>query len=129
VERLEHCPPAEHGRFYNSQDFTLNVTRAAMVEAGWSPSVRLFEAAACAVPIISDRWAGLEALFPDGAVLIADTADDVLAALDLPAPRRRAIGLAAQEIVLAEHRAEVRARQLAEHLRGRAGTRRAERVA
>jgi spore maturation protein CgeB len=117
VLRLDHCPPAEHQRFYNSQDFTLNVTRAAMVEAGWSPSVRLFEAAACAVPIISDRWAGLDVLFPEGAVVIADTGDDVLAALDLPEPRRCAIGRAAQEMVFAEHRAEVRARQLADHLR------------
>ncbi len=117
VRRIEHCPPGEHQPFYNAQDFTLNVTRAAMVAAGWSPSVRLFEAAACAVPIISDRWPGLDALFPEGAVVIADTAEDVLAALDLPERRRRAIGLAAQEIVFAEHRAEVRARQLARDLR------------
>ncbi len=113
VRRIEHCPPGEHQRFYNAQDFTLNVTRAAMVAAGWSPSVRLFEAAACAVPIISDRWPGLDALFPEGAVVIAGTAEDVLAALDLPERRRRAIGQAAQEIVFAQHRAEVRARQLA----------------
>ena len=117
VERIEHCPPAEHERFYNAQDFTLNVTRAEMIAAGWSPSVRLFEAAACGTPIISDRWEGLSELFPDGpAILIADTADDVVAALDLPEPRRRALGRAAQEIVFAEHRAEVRARQLAQHL-------------
>ncbi len=126
VQRIEHCPPAGHQRFYNSQDFTLNVTRAAMVEAGWSPSVRLFEAASCAVPIISDRWAGLDVLFPDGAVVIADTGEDVLAALDMPETRRRAIGRAAQEIVFGEHRAEVRARQLADHLQSRRG---AERVA
>jgi spore maturation protein CgeB len=117
VERIEHCPPAEHERFYNAQDFTLNVTRAEMVAAGWSPSVRLFEAAACGTPIISDRWEGLGELFPDGqAILIADGPQDVLAALDLPEPRRRGLGRAAQEIVFAEHRAEVRARQLAQHL-------------
>ena len=113
VERIEHCPPGEHRRFYNSQEFTLNVTRAEMVAAGWSPSVRLFEAAACAVPIISDRWPGLAALFPAGALVIADTAEDVLAALALSAERRRAIGEAAREIVFERHRAEVRARQLA----------------
>ena len=117
VERIEHCPPAEHERFYNGQDWTLNVTRAEMVAAGWSPSVRLFEAAACGAPIISDRWEGLDALFPDGeAILIADTAEDVLAALDMPEQRRRAIGRAAQEIVHAGHRAEVRAREVARHL-------------
>ena len=129
VAHIEHCPPAEHGRFYNGQHFTLNVTRAAMVEAGWSPSVRLFEAAACAVPIISDRWAGLDVLFPDGAVLIADTAEGVLAALDLSEARRRAIGRAAQEIVFAEHRAEVRAGQLMDRLQARGAAPRTERVA
>jgi spore maturation protein CgeB len=129
VTRIDHCPPAEHGRFYNAQGWTLNVTRAAMVEAGWSPSVRLFEAASCAVPIVSDRWAGLDVLFPGGAVLIADTAEDVLAALDLPEARRQAIGRAAQEIVFAEHRAEVRARQMAAHLEARGAAARAEHVA
>ena len=37
-----------------------------MVRAGWSPSVRLFEAAACGTPIISDRWDGLDAIFAPG---------------------------------------------------------------
>src|SRR5699024_5540149 len=117
VARVEHCPPVEHELFYNSQDFTLNVTRAEMIAAGWSPSVRLFEAASCATPIISDRWEGLGDLFPDGeAILIADSADDVIDALDLPEPRRRALGRAARDIVFDSHRAEVRARQLARHL-------------
>lgn len=101
-----------------------------MVTAGWSASVRLFEAAACAVPIISDRWDGLGDLFPENAVVVADTAEEVLAALDLPEPRRRTIGRAAQEIVFAEHRAEVRARQLADHLQvAHRNPRRSERVA
>lgn len=127
VQRIEHCPPAEHEAFYNSQDWTLNVTRAEMIAAGWSPSVRLFEAAACATPIVSDRWEGLEALLPDGeAIVIADTPEDVLAALDMGDARRRAIGRAAQEIVHAEHCAEVRARQLMRDL-GEARTGRARR--
>ena len=58
VARIEHLPPADHSAFYNAQRFTLNVTRADMIAAGWSPSVRLFEAAACGTPIISDWWAG-----------------------------------------------------------------------
>ena len=59
VERIEHLPPSEHAAFYCRQRFTLNVTRADMIRTGWSPSVRLFEAAACGTPIISDRWEGL----------------------------------------------------------------------
>ena len=59
VERIDHLPPGDHAAFYAAQRFTVNVTRAEMVQAGWSPSVRLFEAAACAVPVISDEWEGL----------------------------------------------------------------------
>lgn len=118
VERIEHCPPAEHPDFYAGQDFTLNVTRADMVAAGWSPSVRLFEAAACGTPIISDRWPGLAELFPDGeAILIADTGEQVLDYLSLPEARRRAIAGRAREIVLTRHRAEVRAEELEQALR------------
>ena len=66
VERRVHLPPAEHRAFYNAQRFTLNITRADMIRAGYSPSVRLFEAAACGVPIISDWWDGLDTLFEPG---------------------------------------------------------------
>ena len=65
VERLEHVAPVDHAAFYAAQRFTLNITRAAMIEAGWSPSVRLFEAASCGTPIISDRWPGLSNLLPE----------------------------------------------------------------
>src|SRR4051812_32728323 len=72
VERIVHLSPSQHRSFYNSQRFTLNVTRAAMIEAGYSPSVRLFEAAACGTPIISDWWPGIESvLAPNEEILIA----------------------------------------------------------
>lgn len=66
VERICHLPPAEHRAFYNAQRFTLNVTRADMIRAGHSPSVRLFEAAACGTAIISDLWAGLDEFLEPG---------------------------------------------------------------
>ena len=66
VERIDHLPPSEHAAFYSASRFTLNVTRADMIAAGWSPSVRLFEAAACATPIISDLWDGIDAIFTPG---------------------------------------------------------------
>ena len=34
VQRIEHLPPAEHCAFYNSQRFTLNITRSDMIRAG-----------------------------------------------------------------------------------------------
>jgi spore maturation protein CgeB len=114
VERIEHLPPAEHAAFYAASRFTLNVTRADMIAAGWSPSVRLFEAASCGTPIISDRWEGLDSLFaPVREIILANTADDVLAALATDA---QAIGEAARARVMAAHTAAHRAAELETHL-------------
>jgi spore maturation protein CgeB len=114
VRRIEHLPPAKHRRFYNSQRFTLNLTRADMVAAGFSPSVRLFEAAACGTPIISDYWEGLDTLFELGdEILIATSPSDVLEAIrDLPESERLAQGERARSRVLAEHTAAHRAAEL-----------------
>ena len=115
VERIEHLPPAGHADFYSASRLTLNVTRADMIAAGWSPSVRLFEAAACGTPILSDRWEGIDSLFaPNTAILLADTADDVLAALERADLDR--IGAAAQAVVRSEHTATHRAAELEAHL-------------
>src|SRR5690606_12314357 len=90
-----------------------NVTRADMIAAGWSPSVRLFEAGACATPIVSDRWEGIDAVFaPDREIVLADSAADVIAALDRPAPSAAGLRAAARAAVLAHHSAERRAQQL-----------------
>ncbi|WP_313292007.1 CgeB family protein [Rhizobium rhizoryzae] len=90
VKRIEHLPPQGHPSFYSRQRFTLNVTRADMIAAGWSPSVRLFEAAACGTPIISDDWRGLGELFPEGeAICIARSTDDVVDVLTGMNERRR----------------------------------------
>src|SRR3546814_9577247 len=90
VERIDHVPPAAHADFYSSCRFSLNLTRQDMVRTGYSPSVRLFEAAACGSPIISDPWAGLEGLFmPEAEILIAENSGDILRALlDIPETRR-----------------------------------------
>jgi spore maturation protein CgeB len=114
IERIEHLPPARHRAFYNRQRFTLNVTRAAMIEAGYSPSVRLFEAAACGTPIISDAWEGLETLFADGSeILVASTPRQVVEWLvDMPESERRRIGDRARARVLDGHTAAHRAREL-----------------
>ena len=118
VARIENVPAAQHRRFYTSQRFTLNLTRADMIRAGYSPSVRLFEAAACGVPIISDYWEGIETLFQPGTdILIAESARDTLRYLcELPESERAAIGRRARKRVLAEHTAEHRAIELETHL-------------
>jgi spore maturation protein CgeB len=116
VERIENVSPRDHPAFYSSQRFTLNVTRADMVRAGWSPSVRLFEAAACGVPIVSDWWEGMDAFFePDRELLIAREADDVERFLtEVGEEARRSIAEAARRRVLREHTAARRAAQLEE---------------
>ena len=126
VERIEHLPPAEHADFYSASRFTLNVTRADMIAAGWSPSVRLFEAAACGTPVLSDRWDGLTELFPDGeAIEICDTTEEVVAALARDAD---AVGRAARAIVLAGHTAGHRATELESYLAEAAAAERPERL-
>lgn len=108
---LEHVPPPEHPAFYCSSKLTLNVTRGAMASRGYCPSGRLFEAAACATPILSDTFDGLEAFFEPGKeILLASTTEEAAEALrrsDLPK-----IGEAARKRVLSEHTADVRAKQL-----------------
>ncbi len=111
VARIDHLPPADHAGFYSASRFTLNVTRADMIAAGWSPSVRLFEAAACGTAIVSDRWTGLNTLFaPGGEIVLADTTADVVAALT--AAPADAIGAAGRARVLSAHTAAHRAVEL-----------------
>jgi len=114
VGRLDHLPPDRHRAFYNAQRFTLNITRKPMVELGYSPSVRLFEAAACGVPVISDTWDGLDTFFePDEEILLADSPEDVILHLrGHSIPESRAIGRRMRERVLAEHTGERRAETL-----------------
>jgi spore maturation protein CgeB len=114
VERIDHLPPTDHASFYTRQRFTLNVTRADMIAAGWSPSVRLFEAAACGTPIISDYWRGLDELLPDGnAIIIAHDTEDVVEALSgTTSSQREEIATNARSRVLEGHTGLARSRQL-----------------
>ena len=110
---LSHMPPPEHPAFYCSSRLTLNVTREAMARMGWCPSGRLFEAAACGVPILSDRWPGLDAFFEPGReILVADTTADALAALALPQAELDRIAGRARERALDEHSAARRAAEM-----------------
>lgn len=118
VQRVAHLAPRDHRKFYNQQRFTLNVTRADMVAAGYSPSVRLFEAAACATPIISDCWEGLDTFFTPGLdILVAHSAEEVLRYMhDLSDAERMAIGARARDRVLAAHTAAHRAAELEQYV-------------
>ena len=119
VARIDHLPPAEHPAFYNLQRFTLNITRQDMIQAGYSPNVRLFEAAACGVPIISDYWPGLETFFElNRDILVARSYEDVLGFLrEISDDERQAIGEHARQRVLSDHTAAHRAAELENYAR------------
>ena len=114
VDRIEHLPPPDHPAFYNASRLTLNVTRRDMIDAGWSPSVRLFEAGACAAPVLSDCWPGLDELFHPGTeILLARSTEDAMKLLE---EDHIAVGRAARARVLDEHTSERRAAELERHL-------------
>lgn len=119
VHRIDHVPPGKHRSFYNSQRFTLNLTRDDMIRTGWSPSIRLFEAAACGVPIVSDWWPGLNRFFvPGEEILVARSTEDVLAYLQNTSENeRKSIGYAARKKILNAHTSAHRAEELEEYVR------------
>ncbi len=119
---VRHLPPPDHPAFFSSSRLTLNVTRRAMAAMGWCPSGRLFEAAACGTPILSDSWEGLDAFFAPGReILVARTTEDAVAALDLGDAELRRIAQAGRERTLAEHTSDRRAAELEALLSDAAG--------
>ncbi|PKD16209.1 glycosyltransferase [Salegentibacter salinarum] len=118
LNHIDHLPPAEHCNFYNSQRYTINVTRADMIKFGHSPSVRLFEAAACGVPIISDFWEGIDDIFSiEKEILIAKDAKDVACFIEeINESERLALAENAREKVLIHHTSQARAKQLEAHI-------------
>jgi spore maturation protein CgeB len=110
-----HLDPHEHPSFYSANRLTLSITRQAMLEWGYTPSGRLFEAASCGTPVVTDRFPGVEEFFsPQDEIVVADSADDVRAALELSDAELRRIGEAARARTLRGHTGTARARQLVE---------------
>lgn len=126
VEHVAHLGPGEHPEFYRSCRLTLSITRRAMVAWGYSPSIRLFEAAACATPIVTDPWPGLEQFFTPqgkngargkGEVLVATEAGQMVDYLrEVSSAELESMARAARERVLREHTGERRAEQLEQYL-------------
>ncbi|MBV9304113.1 MAG: glycosyltransferase [Acidobacteriaceae bacterium] len=117
VERIDHLPASDHRGFYNSQRFTLNLTRRDMIRTGYSPSVRLFEAAACGVPILTDEWPGLETFYePFSEIVPVRTSWDLMSQLRMPDDQRLEIADRARRRTLRFHTAAVRAREFTTHV-------------
>jgi spore maturation protein CgeB len=114
-----HMSPDRHPAFYCSSRMTLNVTRRAMALSGYCPSGRVFEAAACGVPILSDGWAGLEQFFTPGEeILVASSTADAVGALECADEELLTIARRARERTLAEHTADRRVAELERILSG-----------
>jgi spore maturation protein CgeB len=110
---VRHLPPSEHAAFFASSRLTLNVTRRAMAQMGWCPSGRLFEAAACGVPLLSDSWEGIETFFaPGDEILLAKDEDDTLAALAMPDAELQRIARRGRERIMDRHTSDKRANEL-----------------
>jgi spore maturation protein CgeB len=118
VRHINHLSPRWHPHFYSSSRLTLNITREAMVAHGFSPSVRLFEAAACGAAIVSDFWAGLDTFLQTGEeILIAEDSRQMVSFLkDMDESQLRTIGKLARERVLAEHNSTRRAEEFELHV-------------
>jgi spore maturation protein CgeB len=118
---VRHVPPPDHAVFYSSSRVTLNVTRRDMAAMGFCPSGRLFEAAACGTPLLSDAWEGLDHFFTPGEeILTARNSDEAIAALDLPDTQLAQIARAARERTLEENSSARRADELVAILDGAA---------
>jgi spore maturation protein CgeB len=115
IHFVRHLPPSEHPQFFSSSDLTLNVTRPFMAKMGFCPSGRLFEAAACQTPILSDDWSGIEEFFKPGEeILLVKKTADVVDALALEADALNRLGAAGRRRALAQHTSEHRACELEE---------------
>jgi spore maturation protein CgeB len=110
---VRHLPPWLHSSFYCSGRATLNVTRRAMAAYGYCPSGRLFEAAACGTPILTDSWAGLDAFFRPGIeILVVTSGEETLAALSLSDEELKRVGEAGRAMAMERHTASVRVLEL-----------------
>lgn len=111
VTKMEHVAPTDHPALYSSSRCTLNITRAEMAASGFCPSGRFFEAAACATPIVSDWFEGLDHFFvPGEEVAVAHKPEEVLSILGTQDEVLRKMGERARERTLDEHTGGSRAR-------------------
>lgn len=61
---------------------TVHVPRRPYVEALQGiPTIRMFEALACGIPLVSAPWSDIEGLFPDGSYLKARSGDEMTTAM------------------------------------------------
>jgi spore maturation protein CgeB len=114
VTYLGHVPTARHNQVNASARLVLNIHRESMVQNGWSPATRMFEAAGAASCQVTDAWQGIEDFFAPGEeILVAAGAEEVARLVrSVDDERARRIGQAARRRALADHTYARRARQM-----------------
>ena len=112
VRLLGHVGTCEHNALNSTPLAVLNVTRDSMVENGWSPATRVFEAAGAAACLITDAWEGIELFLEPGREVARHLGN-------LDRARARSIVAAARERVLRDHTYAHRAEQVETLLEGR----------
>src|SRR5688572_6644185 len=112
VRRIAPVMNTHQRGFYAQQRFALNLTPPTATSV--APRSRLFQAAACGTPIITDHWPGLDQFFEPGAeVLVAESPDDVVRHLcEVPDPVRKTLSARAPRPLLRAHTPSHRARAL-----------------
>jgi spore maturation protein CgeB len=118
TQLIPYLPSDQDRAFYNSQRFTQNITHSNFIKVGYAPSARLFEAAACCTPIISDYWEGLETFFDiDTEILVSYAAGDTLKYLrEICNSERKSIGSHASKKVMSHHTFAHRAQELESYI-------------
>lgn len=105
IEYLGHVPTAQHNRLNGAARLVLNIHRESMVENGYSPATRMFEAAGAAACQVTDAWTGIEEFFePDSEIFVAADAESLARLVrDVEPSRARAVGEAARQRALRDH--------------------------
>jgi len=114
VTYLGHVPTHRHNAVNASARLVLNIHRESMVENGWSPATRMFEAAGAGSCQVTDAMPGIEEFFAPGEeILVADDGAAVarIVAATTDADARR-IGEAGRRRALADHTYAQRAERM-----------------
>jgi spore maturation protein CgeB len=119
VRYLGHVFTHEHNAFNCTPRMVLNINRESMVDYGFSPPTRVFEAAGAGACLITDAWEGIEYfLEPGREVLVAHDGGEVAQWVERISPgEARRTGKAALERVLSEHTYAHRAAEVENLLR------------
>lgn len=104
----------DHNAFNCTPRAVLNINYESMARYGFSPPMRVFEAAGAGACLITEDWEGIEMfLEPGSEVLVARDGDEVIEHIRSLTPERaRAVGQASRQRLLAEHTYERRAEQV-----------------